>query len=68
MENLATEFSAALSGLLIANVATILSVIFIGMKALWWTSKLSFRVDENEKDINEAHKKLRSVEKRVNDI
>lgn len=68
MEKLTTEFNAALGGLLIANLATIGSVIYIGFRAVWWTSRLSFRVEQNEKDINEAHKKIRAVEDRVNDF
>ena len=68
MEKLATEFNAALGGLLIANLATIISVVFFGMKAIWWTSRLSFRVEENEKDINEAHAKIRAMEKKLNDF
>lgn len=62
------NINAAVGGLILANLTTLGSVIYVGAKVLWWGSRLSFKVDQNEKDINAAHAKIREVETRVNDI
>jgi len=61
VEGLTTEINAAIGGLILANIATIGGAIFFGIRAVWWTSRLSFRVEQNEKDITEAHDKIRRI-------
>lgn len=41
-------------------------IIFIVKKAVW-LAKLEFRLEEVEKDLNAAFKKLREDEKKIND-
>ena len=62
------EINAAIGGMILANLATIGSVIYVGAKTLWWASQQSFKTEQNIKDINEAHKKIRDIEGKLNDF
>ena len=56
-----TNFYIAAGALVITNVGTIGTILFYGMKALWWVSKLDSRVEANTKDVNAAHKAIRDI-------
>lgn len=45
----------------IANLSTIVAIVWAGLKASWWLSKLDSRVTQNTKDVNAAHKRLREA-------
>lgn len=51
--------------MVVSNIATIGTIIFYGIKALWFVSKIDHTVQSNTKDINEAHIKIREVERRL---
>jgi hypothetical protein len=50
--------------LVVANLATIGSVIFTALKAAWWLSKLDSRVDEARRVADLAHKRIDKREDR----
>jgi len=53
--------------LVVMNIGTIGSIMYASFKLVWWLSSLNSSVKEQGKDINEAHKKIRALEKRAMD-
>ena len=48
--------------LIVMNFGAIVS-IFVGVgRAVWFMSKIDSRISQNTKDINAAHKRIRSLE------
>lgn len=60
-----TNVNAFVGGLILANVATIGSVIWFGVKMVWFAARLTHKVEENEKDINAAWKELRILREKL---
>lgn len=52
-----------IGALIVSNFGTILTIIVYAGKAVWWLSKMESKVDENRKDINNAHEKIRTLER-----
>lgn len=52
--------------LVVMNLGTIGSIIVGGARALWFVSKLHSQIEQNTRDINAAHQKIREFEKSKN--
>jgi len=48
--------------LILANLGTIGAVLYAAAKGVWWMAKLESKVEENTKDINAAHSKIRDID------
>lgn len=46
----------------VTNIGTVGSVLWILGRALWWFSKLDSRVEINTRDIEFAHRKIKNLE------
>lgn len=57
-----TKLYWMVGALIVTNIGTVGSVLYMMGKALWWVSKLDSRVAQNTKDVNAAHARLREVE------
>ena len=51
--------------LLIANLGTIGSLLFVGFKSVWYLSRLDARVDKSQDTANRAHKRLDKIEDKI---
>ncbi|MDH4163338.1 MAG: hypothetical protein OEW15_11715 [Nitrospirota bacterium] len=49
--------------LLLANLGTIVSIMFAAFKAVWWASKLDSKVDEARATAVRAHKRIDTLER-----
>lgn len=56
-----------IGSLVVMNIGTIGSIMWASIRLVWWLSSLNSTVKEQGKDINEAHKKIRTLEKRAMD-
>lgn len=48
--------------LLIANLGTIVSILFAAFKAVWWASKLDSKVEDAKATAVRAHKRIDTME------
>lgn len=54
-----TKFYWAIGAMIVMNFGTIVSVAWMGIKAVWWLAKLHSQVESNTKDINAAFSMIR---------
>jgi hypothetical protein len=63
-----TSFYVIAGGLVLANLGTVVTIIYGIGKLIWWLAKLESRVvsieTEHTKDINSAFQKIRELESR----
>lgn len=52
-----------IGALIVSNFGTIVTIIIYAGRAVWWLSKMESKVDNNTKDINAAHEKIRILER-----
>lgn len=52
--------------LILGNLGTIGSVLFATYRLVWWASKVDSRIDQTKETAIRAHKRIDSVETRVN--
>jgi hypothetical protein len=52
-----------IGALVVANIGTILTVIIYAGRAVWFLSALNQKVNKNTEDVNNAHSKIRDIEK-----
>ena len=57
-----TKLYWMVGAVIVTNIGAVGSVLYMMGKALWWVSKLDSRVEQNSKDVNAAHKRLREIE------
>ena len=66
MEQIPSSFYIIVGGLILANLGTVVSIIYGIGKLVWWMAKLDSRVAtvevEHTKDINSAFQKIRDIE------
>lgn len=60
--NIPNEVYYVAGVLLLANVGTIVSILFAAFKAVWWASKLDSKVEEARATAVRAHKRIDSME------
>lgn len=67
MDKIPDSFYVIAGTIVIANIGTIVSVIWGAGKIIWWGAKLDSRVGvletSHSKDINEAHRAIRQLRK-----
>ena len=51
--------------IIMANLGTIGSLLFVGYKAVWWLSKLDSRVTHAQETANRAHQRVDKVEDKL---
>lgn len=61
--NIPNEVYYVAGVLLIANLGTIVSIIFAAFKAVWWASKLDSKVDDARATAVRAHKRIDTLER-----
>ncbi len=61
------KFFYTVGTLVVANIMTIIAVLFAGAKGVWWMAKLDAKVDKNVYDTNAAHVKIRDLENHLRD-
>lgn len=60
--NIPNEVYYVAGVLLLANLGTIVSIMFAAFKAVWWASKLDSKVDDAKATAIRAHKRIDSFE------
>ena len=61
--NIPNEVYYVAGVLLLANLGTIVSIMFAAFKAVWWASKLDSKVDEAKATAVRAHKRIDVLER-----
>lgn len=59
--NIPSEVYYVVGALLIANVGTIVTIIFAALKVVWWAAKADSRISEAKAMAVRAHKRLDEV-------
>lgn len=60
--NIPNEVYYVAGVLLVANLGTIVSILFAAFKAVWWASKLDSKVDDAKATAVRAHKRIDTLE------
>jgi len=59
------QFQTYAGLILVANLGTICSLIFVGFKATWYLSKLDSRVEHAQDTSNRAHQRIDKIEDKI---
>lgn len=62
------NFNYVVGSLIVANIATIITVIVAAARGVWFIARLELRVTQNEKDVNSAFLKIRDTDEKLFDL
>lgn len=62
MTEIPSSFYYLIGFLILTNLGSVASLLWFGIKAVWWVSKLESKVDMTHEDVDRAHERLDRME------